>query len=51
MFVTELLFALPLLLTLQAFVADEPLGTRSHQFTRFTSRNVYSEASSASICA
>jgi len=33
-FVTELLLALPLLLTLHAFVVFEPLGVRSHQFDR-----------------
>lgn len=33
-FVTELLLALPLLLTLHAFVVLEPFAERSHQFDR-----------------
>ncbi len=33
-FVTELLLALPLLLTLHAFVVFEPFAERSHQFDR-----------------
>ena len=39
-FAAELLFALPLALTLQTFVAFTPEGTRNHQFARLTRRNV-----------
>ena len=39
-FVAALALPLPFSLTLQAFVEDEALGTRSHQFTRLTRRSV-----------
>ena len=39
-FAVEFVFAIPFALTLHAFVAFTPEGTRNHQFARLSRRNV-----------